>query len=98
MSLEITLRVEGAQNSANGSSDPAERLVHFLQELEGVLSVHYDSESRRFALRYDQSRTTILRVLAHIEVAGQQAGRVYRPTDVQPSQGDSFPPANSRSS
>jgi hypothetical protein len=87
MSLEITLRVNGSDSSENGSSHPADSLVSFLRGIEGVLSARYDSESRRFAVRYDQTRTTILRILAKIELAGQQVGRAYRPTDVQPSHG-----------
>jgi hypothetical protein len=34
---------------------------------------------------YDHKRTDILRILRQIEIAGQKAGRVYHPTDVQPT-------------
>lgn len=61
--------------------------------LKGLLEggVRYESESRHFALSYDQRRTTILRILRQLEVASQQAGKVYWPTDVQPSEGPSSP-------
>ncbi|MFQ5931223.1 MAG: hypothetical protein ACE5MM_02325 [Nitrospiraceae bacterium] len=91
MSLEITLRVNGSDYSENGSSHPAENLVNLLRGLEGILNARYDWERQRFAVRYDQNRITILRILRQIELAGHAAGRVYRPTDVQPSNGDSFP-------
>lgn len=94
MSLEITLRVNGSDYSENGTSHPAQNLVNFLRGFEGVLGVRYDAESERFAVRYDQNQTTILRILSRIELAGRQAGRVYRPTDIQPNYGDSFPPAS----
>ncbi len=90
MSLEITLQVKGLNYSEDGSSHLAERLVNFLRGLEGVLGVGYDAGTQRFALNYDQNRTTILRILNQIEGLGQRAGQVYRPTDVQPSQGCSF--------
>ena len=93
MSLEITLRVNGSDYPDNGSSHPTENLVTLLRGLEGILNVRYDAVRQRFAVRYDQTRITILRILRQIELAGQAAGRVYRPTDVQASNGDLFPTA-----
>jgi hypothetical protein len=97
MSLEITLRVNGSDCSENGTSHPAQNLVNFLRGFEGILSVRYDAESQRFAVRYNQNQTTILRILSRIELAGRQAGRVYRPTDIQPHHGDAFPSASDSS-
>lgn len=94
MSLEITLRVNGSDHSENGTGHPAQNLVNFLREFEGILSVRYDAESQRFAVRYNQNQTTILRILSRIELAGREAGRVYRPTDIQPHHGDSFASAS----
>lgn len=83
MSLEITLRVKGSDYAGDGSSNPSERIVNYLERLDGVLSVHYDAGSRRFAVSYDNKQTNVLRILRQIEVAGQKAGQVYHPTDIQ---------------
>jgi copper chaperone CopZ len=85
MSLGITLQVKGSDYSGDGASYPPERIVTYLQRLDGVVSVHYDPGSQRFAVDYDHKRTDILRILRQIEIAGQKAGRVYHPTDVQPT-------------
>lgn len=85
MSLGITLQVKGSDYSGDGASYPPERIVSFIQRLDGVLGVRYDAGSQRFAVDYDHKQTDILRILRQIEIAGQKAGRVYHPTDVQPT-------------
>lgn len=90
MSLEITLRVNGLERSTNGSQDALEKLVKFVQDLEGVLVVRYDTESSRFAVSYNPNQATVLRILNRIELAGQQAGLGFRPTDVRTSARESF--------
>lgn len=87
MSLEVTLRVKGLDCSRNGSSNPRERLVDFLEEIEGILGVSFDLESGRFAVRYDPNRITLLRILTRIEFRGRETGVTYRPTDVQTNLG-----------
>ncbi len=87
MSLEITLRVNGLERSTNGPDDPSEKLVKFLQELDGILGVHYDLESDRFTVSYSPNRVTILHILNRIELAGRQTGLGFRPTDVRTSPG-----------
>lgn len=90
MSLEITLRVNGLQHSDRIQDHPSERLVKFLQELDGILEVHYDSNTCRFAVRYNPNGITIFRILSRIELAGRRIGFDYRPADVRTGQGDSF--------
>ncbi len=90
MSLEITLRVNGLDCPREPLSDPPAGVVKALEELDGILAVRYDSESRRFAVSYDPRRVTILRILSRIESAGRQTGRTYRPTDVQQREDASF--------
>ncbi|MFQ5988968.1 MAG: hypothetical protein ACE5K9_03525 [Candidatus Methylomirabilales bacterium] len=85
MNLGITLRVKGADFSGDRTTSPPERIVHFIQRLNGVVSVRYDPGSQRFAVSYDHKQTDILRILRQIEVAGQKAGQVYRPVDIQPT-------------
>ena len=85
MSLEITLRVNGSDGPGDGSSNPSERIVSHLERLDGVLSVRYDQRSRRFAVSYDHKQTNVLTILRQIEIAGQKAGQVYHPTDIQPT-------------
>lgn len=85
MSLEITLRVKGSDYSGDGASNPPERIVNYLERLDGVLSVRYDPGSRRFAVSYDHKQTNILRILRQVEIAGQKAGQIYHPTDIQPN-------------
>ncbi|MFQ5989753.1 MAG: heavy-metal-associated domain-containing protein [Candidatus Methylomirabilales bacterium] len=87
MSLEVTLRVNGLDCSRNGSSNLAERLVNFLEAIEGILGAHHDRESGRFAVRYDPNRITLLRILSRIEFMGRETGYTYRPTDVKTNLG-----------
>ncbi len=86
MALEITLAVKGLESRETEADPLPGTLTALLHALEGVLKVTYDTPSRRFAVGYDPHKTTLLRILRQIEVAGEQAGRVYRPTDVQASQ------------
>lgn len=90
MSLEITLRVNGLERATNGSQDALEKLVKFIQDLEGVLVARYDIESSRFAVSYNPNQATVLRILNRIELAGQQTGFGFRPTDVRTSPPESF--------
>lgn len=90
MSLEITLRVNGLERATNASQDALEKLVKFVQDLEGVLVARYDLESRRFAVSYNPNQATVLRILNRIELAGQQTGLGFRPTDVRTSPPESF--------
>ena len=85
MNLGITLRVKGADCSGDRTSSPPEKIMSFIQKLDGVVSVQYDPRSQRFAVNYDHKRTDILRILRQIEVAGQRAGQVYWPVDIQPT-------------
>ena len=96
MSLEITLRVNGLEHSDRIQDHPSERLVKFLQELDGILEVHYDSNTCRFALRYNPNRITIFRILSRIEFAGRRVGFEYRPADVRTGRGDSELPLRER--
>lgn len=83
MSFEITLKVNDLEQRDEAVPEPSERVVKALEELEGVVAVRYDPESRRFTVGYDAHRVTILRILSRIEAAGRQAGRMYRPADVR---------------
>ncbi len=85
MNLGITLRVKGADCSGDRMSSPPEKIVNFIERLDGVVSVRYDPGSQRFAVSYDHKRTDILRILKQIEVAGQKTGQVYWPVDIQPT-------------
>jgi hypothetical protein len=96
MSLEITLRVNGLEHSHRIQDHPSERLVKLLQELDGVLEVHYDSKACRFAVRYNPNRITIFRILSRIEFAGRRTGFDYRPTDVRTGHRDSDLPPGER--
>lgn len=90
MSLEITLRVTGLEHVNSRQDDSSEKLVRLLQELDGILEVRFDSNTGRFAVRYNPNRITIFRILSRIELAGRRNGLGYRPTDVQTSQEDSY--------
>jgi hypothetical protein len=96
MSLEITFRVNGLEHSDRIQDHPSERLVKFLQELDGILEVHYDPNTCRFAVRYNPNRITIFRILSRIELAGRRIGFDYRPADVRTRQGDSGLPPGER--
>ncbi|MFQ5989441.1 MAG: heavy-metal-associated domain-containing protein [Candidatus Methylomirabilales bacterium] len=98
MSLEISLRVNGLDRAREGPSHALERLVKTLEGLYGVLSVHYDSESHRFTVRYDPNWITILRILSRIEAAGRQRGHTYRATDIRKGYESSTPPSSQQSS
>ena len=87
MSLEVTLRVNGLDCTKNGPSNPRERLVDFLEAIEGILGARYDLESGRFAVHYDPNRITLLRILSRIEFMGRETGVTYRPTEVQTNLG-----------
>lgn len=41
-------------------------------------------------MSYNPNQDTVLRILSRIELAGQQIGLGFRPTDVQPSPRESF--------
>lgn len=83
MSFEITLKVNDLDQSGGTVPEPPEGVVKALGELEGIVAVRYDPESRRFCVGYDSHRVTILRILSRIEAAGKQAGRIYRAADVK---------------
>ncbi|MGH7351557.1 MAG: hypothetical protein ACREI5_03550 [Candidatus Methylomirabilales bacterium] len=83
MSLEISLSLYDLDSPKDGSESLLKGFVKSLKRLHGILDVRHDTESRRFAIKYDPNLVSVVRILYIIELVGRRTGSGYRPTDVR---------------